>query len=152
MKIEYVPIRDLQEYAGNPRKNDKAVEAVADSIREFGFKVPVVVDKSNVVIAGHTRIRAARQIGMDKIPVIKAEDLTEEQAKAFRLADNKVAEFSNWDFDRLEAELDGLDDEWINKHFIKANENESKAREIDVEEFGEEGFKYECPCCGFRFN
>src|SRR5699024_4876459 len=89
--------------------NDEAVDRVAAIIKEFGFKVPIIVDENNVIVAGHTRKLAAQSIVMDEIPVIIADDLTEEQIKAFRLADNKVAEFSEWDFDLLSDELGKLD-------------------------------------------
>ena len=105
MEIVTKKIDDIKEYKNNPRNNDEAVEYVANSIKEFGFKVPVIVDKDNVVVAGHTRIRAAKQIGLTEIPCIVAEDLSDEQIKAFRLADNKVAEISTWDLDMLSEEL-----------------------------------------------
>jgi DNA modification methylase len=96
---------NIKEYAGNPRINDKAVDAVANSIREFGFKQPIVVDKEGVIIAGHTRYKAARKLGLDTVPVLYATDLTDAQVKAYRLADNKTAEFAEWDEDLLGAEL-----------------------------------------------
>lgn len=105
MQIEQVSINDIKPYENNPRSNDGAVEAVANSIREFGFKVPIIIDKDGVIIAGHTREKAARRLGLDTVPVIRAEDLTPEQVKAFRLADNKVAEFADWLPELLEQEL-----------------------------------------------
>lgn len=101
---------ELIPYANNPRNNDEAVDAVAKSIKEFGFKVPIIIDKNNVIVAGHTRLKAAGKLKMEKVPCILADDLTEEQIKAFRLADNKVGELATWDMERLEAELDELDD------------------------------------------
>ena len=101
---------DLIPYEKNPRKNDEAVEKVAASIREFGFKVPIVIDKDNVIVAGHTRLKAAEAAGMDEVPCIVADDLTDEQIKAFRLADNKTAEFASWDFDLLTGELQDITD------------------------------------------
>ena len=95
----------LQEYENNPRNNEKAVDAVAESIKQFGFKVPIVVDADNVIVAGHTRLKAAVKLGLDKVPCIVADDLTPEQIKAFRLADNKTAELAEWDFDLLDKEL-----------------------------------------------
>lgn len=105
MKIIYKTLDELIPYANNPRKNDEAVHYVAESIRVFGFKVPLVVDKDNVIVAGHTRYRAARSIGMTAVPCIVADDLNEEQIQAFRLADNKVAEIAEWDDDLLDIEL-----------------------------------------------
>lgn len=110
MDIRNVNIEELQEYKDNPRDNKDAVGKVAESISEFGFKVPIVVDKDFTIIAGHTRRLAARELGLSKVPVVIADDLTDEQVKAFRLADNKVAEFSQWDEDLLRSELNQLDD------------------------------------------
>ena len=106
MKIE-----QLKPYANNPRKNDGAVDVVANSIKQFGFRVPIIVDKNNVIVAGHTRYKASKKLGLKEVPVIVADDLTEEQVKAFRLADNKVSEASEWDYNLLEIELNeiGLD-------------------------------------------
>jgi site-specific DNA-methyltransferase (adenine-specific) len=108
LKIEYLQISDLIPYANNPRINDGAVDAVATSIKEFGFKNPIVIDSRNVIIAGHTRLKAAEKLGLKTVPIIRADDLTEQQARAFRLADNKTAELAEWDFDSLEQELDEL--------------------------------------------
>lgn len=108
MKVVNLPIEKLIPYDKNPRKNDKAVEAVAASIREFGFKNPIVLTKDSVVINGHTRLKAAKKLGMKEVPCIIADDLTDEQARAFRLADNKVGEIAGWDFDLLDAEIEEL--------------------------------------------
>lgn len=105
MEILYIKTNLLKPYEKNPRKNDGAVEYVANSIEEFGFKVPIVVDKNNVIVAGHTRYKAAKKLGLKEVPVIVANDLSDEQIKAFRLADNKVAEQSEWNFDLLGDEL-----------------------------------------------
>lgn len=109
MQIEELYTKELIPYSNNPRNNESAVDAVAASIEEFGFKVPIIIDKDNVIVAGHTRLKAALKIGLEKVPCIKADDLTPEQLKAFRLADNKVGELATWDFDKLEEELAGLD-------------------------------------------
>lgn len=109
MKIIDVAIMYLKEYENNPRNNDKSVEKVAASIREFGFKVPIVIDKNNVIVCGHTRVRAAKRLKLDVVPCIVADDLTPEQIRAFRLADNKTSEFSDWDIEKLDAELAALD-------------------------------------------
>lgn len=105
MKIEYQKVDALIPYENNPRINDGAVEAVAASIKEFKFRNPIIVDKNNVIIAGHTRLRAAKKLGLEEVPTIRAEDLTEEQVRAFRLADNKTAELAEWDFSMLDEEL-----------------------------------------------
>ena len=109
MNIKQYKIKDLTPYSNNPRINDQAINAVAASIQEFGFKVPIVVDKNNVIITGHTRLKAAKKLGMKEVPVILADDLTPDQVKAFRLADNKTGELAIWDFEKLEAELDEID-------------------------------------------
>lgn len=108
MEILELKLSELKPYEKNPRNNEVAIEYVAESIKQFGFKVPIVIDKDNVIIAGHTRYKAAESLRLDKVPCIKADDLTEEQVKAFRLADNKVSEFSTWDFDLLNEELNGI--------------------------------------------
>lgn len=105
MNIIDVKTEELKEYENNPRNNDNAVDAVAASIKEFGFKVPIVIDADGVIIAGHTRLKAAKQLGLKTVPCIVADDLTEEQIRAFRLADNKVGELAGWNFEKLEAEL-----------------------------------------------
>lgn len=109
LRIEYKDVKDIIPYENNPRLNDNAVEAVASSIKEFGFKNPIIIDKSNIIVAGHTRLKAAEKLGVEKIPVIYADDLTDDQVKAFRLADNKVSEISGWDFEKLEQELESID-------------------------------------------
>lgn len=106
MNIVYKSVDEINPYVNNPRNNDDAVDKVASSIKEFGFKVPIVLDKNNEVVAGHTRLKAAKSLGMDEVPCIVANDLTDDQVKAFRLADNKTGEFADWDFDALTAELD----------------------------------------------
>lgn len=108
MQIVELSIDLLKPYEKNPRKNDDAVEYVKNSIKEFGFKVPIVIDKDNVIVAGHTRYKAAKRLDIKKVPCIIADDLTPEQIKAYRLADNKVAEKAEWDFDLLNEELAGL--------------------------------------------
>ena len=109
MEIIMRGVNDITPYEHNPRKNDDAVDAVAASIKEFGFKVPIVVDKDGIIVAGHTRLKAAKKLGMEQVPCIVADDLTDEQIKAFRLVDNKVAELADWDFSELETELADID-------------------------------------------
>lgn len=101
-------LNEIKPYEKNPRKNDEAVKYVAKSIKEFGFKVPIVIDKDGVIIAGHTRYKAAKKLQLDTIPCIIADDLTEEQIKAFRLADNKVSEKAEWDINLLSEELNDI--------------------------------------------
>lgn len=108
MRVKDVPIGDIRPYENNPRRNDDAVGYVENSIREFGFKQPIVCDADGTIIAGHTRYKAAKRLGLDTVPVVYATDLTPEQANAYRLADNKVSEFAEWDMGLLNDELDGL--------------------------------------------
>jgi len=108
LNIEITDIHKIKPYKNNPRINEKAVEKVAASLREFGFQQPIVVDRGGVVIVGHTRLKAAIKLGLTEVPVLYAKNLTDEQVKAYRLADNKTAEFSEWDFQMLAAELDDL--------------------------------------------
>ena len=105
MEVIMTEIEKVKPYENNPRKNDDAVNEVAKSIETFGFKNPIIVDKNFVIIAGHTRLKASIQLGLTHVPVIVAEDLTEEQANALRLADNKTAEISKWDKKKLDEEL-----------------------------------------------
>lgn len=109
-KIEYISIKDIKPYPNNPRNNINAIEAVANSIKEFGFKSPIILDKDNIIVCGHTRYEASKRLRLKEVPVIYADDLTDEQVKAFRLADNKTAELSDWDFDILDAEIDAIND------------------------------------------
>jgi DNA modification methylase len=108
MQIVNISLNDLQPYENNPRKNDQAVDKVAKSIKQFGFKVPLVVDKNNVIIAGHTRYKASKKLGLKEVPCIIADDLNENQIKAFRIADNRVGQEAEWDFDLLQEELEEL--------------------------------------------
>lgn len=132
MKIEYVELDRIKPYENNPRNNDEAVEFVANSIKEFGFKNPIILDKDNVIIAGHTRYKASQKLGLDKVPVIYANDLTDEQVKAYRLADNKVSEKAEWDLNMLEGELADLD--------------------IDMEQFGFDNIEYDIDQYGTEFS
>lgn len=109
LKVQYWPIDDVHPYPNNPRNNDEAVEYVANSIREFGWQQPIVVDTDGTIIAGHTRLKAAKRLGMDTVPVVVADNLTPAQVNAYRLADNKVAEAATWDMEALAVELEGLE-------------------------------------------
>ena len=157
MEIINKKLEEIKIYEKNPRKNDDAVEGVANSIKEFGFKVPIIIDKNNVIVAGHTRYKASQKLGLIEVPCIVADDLTEEQVKAFRLADNKTNEKASWDLDLLGEELkdilnldmtdfgfnefeitaltedtvpDGYDDELIEKYSEHADDFLEKKRTI----------------------
>lgn len=108
LEIKYMDIEKLIPYVNNPRENKNAVDKVAGSIKEFGFKNPVIVDNDMVIVAGHTRLLAARKLGLTEVPVIRVEDLTPAQIKAFRIADNKVSEFSDWNEEMLAVEFEEL--------------------------------------------
>lgn len=153
MEVHEIGLSYLIEYENNPRNNDSAVEAVAASIKEFGFKVPIIVDKNNVIVAGHTRLKAARMLGIDKVPCIVADDLTPEQIKAFRLADNKVGELAGWDFAKLEEELSGISEQFDMSAF-----GFEAAEDVDIDSFFEdaepkekEPKRVQCPHCGEWF-
>lgn len=156
MEIKMMKVDDLKPYENNPRFNDDAVEYVANSIKEFGFKVPIVIDKNNVIVAGHTRYKASMELGLKEVPCIVADDLTDEQIKAFRLADNKVSEKASWNYDLLDIELDdilNIDMEQFDFEKIDVNyDAEYKNNEIDLNEYDDDNFDIICPKCGFRFN
>jgi len=122
MKIIMIKTTDLNPYQANPRNNDEAVASVAASIKEFGFKVPIIITKDYVIVAGHTRLKASIQLGLKEVPCIIADDLTEDQIKAFRLADNKTAELATWDFTKLENELIDIDMDMLQFGFEELEE------------------------------
>ena len=136
MEIVYVSIEKIKPYKNNPRNNKKAIDKVAKSIREYGFKVPCVLDSNFVLITGHTRFEAAKKIGMKKIPCIIADDLNTAKANAFRIADNKVAEYSTWDMERLKEELSKIQLEDI--EFAEEFDLEGLAEDLDIDSFFEE--------------
>jgi len=105
MKIEELSLASIKPYEKNPRKNDGAVDGVAESIKQFGFQQPIVVDKDNVIVAGHTRYKAAKKLGLKTVPCVRADELTKEQVKAYRILDNKLNELATWDFEALSEEL-----------------------------------------------
>lgn len=158
MKIQEIEISKLRQYEKNPRRNDNAVPYVANSIKEFGFKVPIVVDRNNVIVAGHTRVKAAEELGMTSVPCVIADDLTDAQVKAFRLADNKTAEFSGWEWDLLAEELEGIED--IDMEDFGFTE----LPDLDIDKYLEENIKktedekpdepqrVQCPHCGEWFD
>ena len=155
-KIEYWKIEDVIPYDKNPRKNENAVAYVANSIREFGFRVPIVVDKNKVIINGHTRLKAAQSLGMTEVPVIVAADLTEDQARAYRIADNKTADKAYWDEILLKDELFDLEDLFNMRDFgfedweLGLDEDLFAEPTKDLEETYKEPEikKLRCPHCG----
>lgn len=153
MQIIKKSVNELVPYENNPRHNDDAVEYVANSIEQFGFKVPIIIDKDNVIVAGHTRLKAAKKLGMEYVPCILADDLSDEQVRAFRLADNKVGELAGWDFTKRDEELAKIldidmsmfsfkEDEFdINELFEKAETQEKEHKKKTIT----------CPHCGETF-
>ena len=105
LKIEYIAVEELKPYENNPRVNEDAVKFVENSIKQFGFNSPIIIDKNKVIICGHTRYMASQGVGLDKVPCIFVDDLTDEQIKAFRLIDNKCLESSRWDIQKLKEEI-----------------------------------------------
>lgn len=155
MKIIEKKVVDLIPYENNPRHNEDAVDAVAASISEFGFKVPIIIDKESVIVAGHTRLLAAIKLGLEKVPCIVADDLTEAQIRAFRLADNKTAELATWDFNKLDLEMQELE-QFDMEQFGFKMELTTRKEEKAPDEFKEfdEGIetKYRCPKCGYEWS
>ena len=133
MQIIEKNIKELIPYDKNPRKNDQSVDKVANSIKEFGFKVPIVVDKNNIIVCGHTRYKAAKKLKLAVVPCVVADDLTDEQIKAYRLADNKVGEDSEWDIDLLGEELDGIFDIDMSDFGFDLSEEEEEIEVIEDE-------------------
>jgi ParB-like chromosome segregation protein Spo0J len=156
-------VNDLRPYENNPRNNEDAVPYVENSIRRFGFRVPIVIDADNVIVCGHTRFLAAKNLKIDKVPCICADDLSPSQIKAYRIADNKTQELSRWDYDLLADELQKIMDIDMSEFgFVGDIETgvaekseyafEKKSGEIDISTFADDKFTTVCPCCGFRFN
>ena len=160
MKLETLKLTDITPYPNNPRKNDGAVNAVAESIRQCTYITPIVVDEDHVILAGHTRYKALKALGYDEVPCLVCEGLSEEQKKKYRYLDNKTGEKATWDLMKLEVELEGVDLEGFDffgmtEDFTSDTGAERKvdgSTEYDTEVFGDEEFKYKCPKCGFRFN
>lgn len=158
MEIKTLKLKDLKPYEKNPRHNEDAVELVANSIKEFGFKVPIVIDRNNVIVCGHTRYMECKQLKIKEVPCVVADDLTDNQIKAFRLADNKVAEKAEWDYDLLNTELDDIVNidmedfgfEFIDEEYEKqVNAEETQRRvenilNLEYAQFEGEG-KYDIP-------
>ena len=142
IKIVTKKIKDITPYWNNPRKNEKAIDAVMNSIDEFGFKNPIIIDKEGVIISGHTRRLAAIKLGMKEVPCIVGDYLTESQVKAFRLADNRVSEIATWDDDLLKEEMKNVLDMDLDIYGFDIGTVEDIMQE-------ETGIKtHKCPKCG----
>lgn len=160
--IKLIDLDKLKEYNNNPKEHpEKQIETLINSIKEFGFSVPIIIDKENEIIAGHARFEASKRLEIDKVPCIKRNDLSEEQVKAFRIADNKITE-SSWDYEQLALEFEQL--EFENYDLKKTGFNEEEIENI-LEEAGfnedpPEDFKEydenietenKCPKCGYEW-
>lgn len=173
MRLEVLKLADIVPYGNNPRKNDGAVNAVAESIRQCSYVAPIIVDEGNVIIAGHTRYKALKALGVEEAQCLVCEGLSEEQRRKYRYLDNKTGEKATWDLLKLEVELEGLDLEGFDFFGMAeelpvdgagagdgagggtdsgADREITGSTEYDAEVFGDEEFKYQCPACGFRFN
>lgn len=136
MKFEEISTDQIIPYENNPRNNKAAIPYVKESIQQFGFKVPIIIDSNNVIVCGHTRYLAAKELEMESIPCIRADDLTPEQIKAFRIADNKVSEYATWDFDKLLQELEGIEE--LDMSMFGFDDDESKEMQVVEDDFDEE--------------
>lgn len=153
LEIKYINIKDIKPYKKNPRKNEQAIPYVSESIKQFGFKNPIIIDKNNIIVCGHTRYRSAEKLGIKEIPCIYADDLTEEQVKAFRLADNKVSDYATWDNKLLLEELDDLQDLDIFTGFEisdifgeELNEKDMNIVNTVIDKYGVEVYKITYTC------
>lgn len=166
LSIEHWPIDRLIEYARNPRRNDHAVPAIAAAIHEFGFRVPILAKSDGLVVDGHLRLKAARQLGLETVPVALADDLTDTQVKAFRLSVNRMAELADWDEDLLRLELQDLSaldfdlelTGWDGEELARLlkGEDDQGDQPDSPDEFKEVDedidTEHECPKCGYRWS
>ena len=153
MEMIMKKIEVLHPYENNPRKNEGAIDAVANSIKEFGFKVPIVIDKKDTIVTGHTRYLAAQKLGLEEVPCILADDLTPKQIRAFRLADNKTSELAGWDFTKLDEELALIDDlDMTDFGFIDHEDIDVDSFFASAEEKPKEPRQIQCPHCGEWFD
>ena len=159
MQIEQWDIDRIKPYTSNPRRNDKAVDAVAKSIREFGFRQPIVVDAGGVIVVGHTRYKAALKLGLATVPVHVAADLTPQQARAYRIADNRTNETAEWDVDLLPIKLGELRDDGADLKLLGFTDKElaeylkefDTDLEDDAADADEAADTVRCPKCGHEF-
>ena len=155
MEVQNLKIDEIKPYENNPRNNDGAVDATANSIKEFGWQQPIVVDKDMVIIAGHTRYLAAKKLGCDTVPVVVASNLSDEQVRAYRLADNKTGELAEWDFKLLDTELQDILDIDMTDFGFDEDIEFDPADEVDtrIDEPAEttDSTEVTCPYCGEVF-
>lgn len=156
MKIIDLNPSELIEYATNPRKNDRAVDSVAASIKQFGFLQPIVIDESKTIVAGHTRLRAAKKLDLKKVPCVIASSLTEQQIKAFRILDNRLHELAEWDEELLKLEIESIIDFDFSQFDIDFHVNDEIPIDIpednqEIDEMALAETNIECPQCGFAW-
>ena len=153
MNIVEKKLSEIKPYENNPRNNDDAVQYVANSLKKFGWKQPIVIDKDGVIVAGHTRYRAAESLGMKTVPCVIADDLTEEEVKAYRLADNKTAEMAGWNFQLLDIELAEIETlDMADFGFELSNDENFDFSDFERDEQKEKKKKTViCPHCGKEF-
>lgn len=160
MELVKMKLADLIPYENNPRKNDQAVDAVVESIKQCGYVAPIIVDEENVILAGHTRYKALVKLGRKDVEVVVRAGLSDEQKRKYRILDNKTNELAEWDFEKLEKEMADLDfpdfsfDFNIDETETIAGKEQSirDGEEIDIDDYSDEQFECECPKCGFKFN
>ena len=158
LNIVYRPLTDIRPYERNPRDNAKAVDAVAASLQQFGFLVPIVIvsERDHTIVAGHTRYLAAQKLRLTEVPTVTADGLDENQIRAFRLVDNRTAEIAVWDLPLLDEAMEDIGDtiDMAQFGFTEGElyEPTNTSQEIDTDAFGDDAFDYECPECGFMFN
>ena len=155
MQVVAKSIDEIKPYENNPRNNDDAVDATANSIKQFGWQQPIVVDNDGVIVAGHTRYKAAKKLGLKHVPVVQAvhddgTSLTDEEIKSYRLADNKSGELATWDDELLEDELVGIDDidmaDFGFDDYDKEANDEADVDSIDLSDNVEEKFELKVEC------
>ena len=158
MKIIEKRLDEIHPYENNPRINDGAVQFVMNSILEFGFKIPIIIDGEGTIVCGHTRYKAAKKLKMKTVPCILVDDLDEDQIKAYRLADNRVGEFSEWNTDKLDVEMNELERMDIDMtmfgfgYEVDYSEDQENEEDTDEEPEQKEILRCRCPKCGYRFN
>lgn len=160
--IQMVPVSDLIPYKNNPRINDHVVPALCESIKRFGFNAPIVIDEDNQIINGHTRLKAAQKLGMESVPCVYVDDLTEEEKRAYRLADNKIGELAYWDMSKVDVEISKIGEALDMTDFgfklegegVDPGKGELNPEGVEGEESGkpiERTFTHKCPKCGCVF-
>lgn len=161
IQIEYAALQDLRPYENNARTHPD-IGPVKESIRSFGFNVPILVDENGVIVAGHARYQAAKELGLESVPVIVLQGLSETDLAQLRLVENKTSELSSWDYSKLIFELGSITEMDMSAFSFgdvipgvsepKADTNLDEGVEIDLSDYSDEAFELECPYCGFMWN